>query len=343
MSDQLSNPSWSRDAAIEAFDGEGPHAEIIKVLRSLGNRDQYLNVGYSRTGQSHWGGKAQVRLVDRLAKPLRKLSDLDPKLDSNLKSDQNQDLDSDFDPGFSSDFDSDFGSDVSSDFGSDLLDVGCGRGGPAIRLHQKWGMNVTGIDLSDRNIKVARRRTRDLAIHEGLTFKRGDAAHLPFSSESFSFAWAVESMAYVPDKRRAIMEVKRILRPGGVFAMAALLVDEETVTASEQNLCTYLDFLKAWDFYRLAGPDSYRALLTDAGFTVERVEIVTARTLRQHSKRLSRLLRVWNSNILYRLSRRYVYRKTGADLDPIRNQLTASLRAIEAGLLDYGFFWAKIS
>lgn len=123
--------------------------------------------------------------------------------------------------------------------------------------------------------------------------------------------------------------------------MAALLVDEEAVTASQQNLGIYLDFLKAWNFYGLVGPDSYRELLTDAGFTVERVEIATARTLRQHSKRLSRLLRVWNSKILYRLSRWYVRRKTGADLDPIRDQLTASHRAIEAGLLEYGLFWAK--
>ena len=141
--------------AIEAFDGEGPHAEIINVLRSVGGRDQYLNLGYSPPGTSHWGGKAQIRLVDRLAKPLRKLSDLDSDLDS------------------------------------DLIDLGCGRGGPAVRLHQKWGMNVAGIDLSEQNIEIARRRTRDLAVHEGLTFKRGDIARLSFSSDSFSFGLAM--------------------------------------------------------------------------------------------------------------------------------------------------------
>ncbi len=299
MSDGLSNPSWTREAAIGAFDGEGPHAEIIKLLRSVGGRDQYLNVGYSHRGQSHWGRKAQIRLIDRLAKPLRKLSKLEPE----------------------------------------LLDVGCGRGGPAVRLHEKWGMDVTGVDISENNIEIARRRTRDLAIHKGLTFMRSDVVHLPFQSDSFSFALAIESLEYVPDKDQAFAEIRRVLRPKAAFAMAAILVDEEAVNGSAENLEIYRDFLKAWDFFELAGLESYETLLTDAGFTVNRVEVATARTLLPHAKRLSRLLRVWNIGLLYWASKRYIHRKYGADLDPIRDQLEASHRAIKAGLIGYGLFW----
>ena len=44
--------------------------------------------------------------------------------------------------------------------------------------------------------------------------------------------------------------------------------------------------------------------------------------------------------MLYRLTAWHVRRKTEAELDPIRDQLVASHRAIEAGLLGYGLFWA---
>ena len=301
MSNQFSNPTWDRDEAMASFDGTGPHANILQLLAAAGGRDQFLNVGYSHRGQSHWGGKAQTRLVDRLAKRVRKLSKLDP----------------------------------------DLLDVGCGRGGPAVHLRQKWDMYVTGIDLSERNVEIARRRTRDLAIVERLTFKRADVAHLPFSDATFSMALAIESLAYVPDKPQALDEIRRVLRPGGALAMAVLLVDEEAVHRSSENLATYQHFLSAWDFHGLLGAESYKTLLRNAGFTISRSELATERTLLPHAKRLSRVLRLWKADSMYRMSAWYVGRKTEADLDPVRDQLTASHLAIEAGLLEYGHFWAS--
>ena len=303
MSLQLTNSDWTREAVIAHYGDEGPHAEIYKVLRARDDRDFYLNVGHSRAGQRHWGRRAPVRLVDRLAKRLLKLSDLEPE----------------------------------------LLDLGCGRGGPAFRLHEHWGMDVTGVDLSEYNVELARRRVRDREIHEGLTFALGDAENLGYAGESFSFAWAIESAGYMQNKPQFVGEAFRVLRPGGAFAMAAVLLNEEAASDSGESLGRYGAFLEAWDFPYLATADTYENYLEDAGFEVRRIEIATARTLDPHLKRLSRVMRMWDRKTLYRMSRWYIRRKTGADLDPIREQLEATHDAMEAGVLDYGLFWATKS
>ena len=296
----LSNPDWTRDVVVAHFGGEGPHAEIYKVLRAQNERDFFLNVGYSRKGQRHWGSKAPFRLVDRLAKRLLKLTDLEPN----------------------------------------LLDIGSGRGGPAFRAHDRWGMQVTGLDLCESNVDEARRRVRIREIHEGLLFSRGNGENLPFSSGSFSLAWSIESAGYMQNKRNFFREAHRVLEDGGAFAMAAVMMNEHTATNSKENLDRYGAFLQAWDFPHLGTPASYEDYLKEAGFELKRLEIATARTLDPHLKRLARVMRLWNSRTLYRISKWYIRRKTDADLDPIREQLTATYEALEADVLEYGLFWA---
>ena len=297
------NPNWTRDVAIAAFNGEGPHAEILKMLEAHGRRDLFLNVGYSKWGQRHWSGKAQVRLIDRLATGINRetrKSGLEPT----------------------------------------ILDVGAGRGGAALRLHERWKFDVTGIDPSDRNLEMSRRKVRDLEIHQGVLFKKGRMEHLPFSDAGFSHAMAVESFAYVQDKATSMSEIRRVLRPGGCFALAALLVDAEVVTSSELNRAIYRDFLTAWDFHDLNTREGYEALLESAGFEIRKTEFPTDRTLVPHQRRLGRMLRLWQAAPLYRMSRSWIKRKTGADLNLIRPQLDASNQAIDAGVVEYGLFWA---
>ena len=189
------NRNWTRDVAISSFEGAGEHAEILKLLEAVERRDLFLNVGYSTRGQRHWSIRAQQRLVDRLASRLVRKSKLERR----------------------------------------ILDIGSGRGGPAIRLHQKWEMDVTGIDPSDRNLELSRRKVRDMTIQEGLLFRKGRAEHLPFSDAEFPFAIAIESLAYVEDKAGSLAEVRRVLQPGGRLAMAALLKDPDAVARSSQE------------------------------------------------------------------------------------------------------------
>lgn len=54
--------------------------------------------------------------------------------------------------------------------GMTVLDVGCGWGGLGLGLHQRYGVNVTGISLSEEQLKVARRRADEAGVSDNVQF-----------------------------------------------------------------------------------------------------------------------------------------------------------------------------
>lgn len=265
------------------------------------DRDLFLNSGYSRFAQRHWSRKSQVRLVDRLLERLVRKGPRPVR----------------------------------------LLDVGCGRGGPAFRAHERWEADVQGIDICPYNIERAIRRTRDEQIQQGVNFRSGDGMNLPFPEATFPYVLSIESVGYMPDKGAFLTEAARVLSSGGRFAMAAVCVDEDVAGDSRFALDCLGRFLGAWDMPYLESPGGYRDLIQESGLKLLRTEDATAHTLRPHGKRLRRLVRLWQNPLFYKASAWYVRRKTGADLDLMRDQIEATYEAIDTGVLRYGLFWAE--
>ena len=75
------------------------------------------------------------------------------------------------------------------------------------------GVRLTGIDLSPAMLERARERAGELGMEVDL--REGDAQDLPFPGGSFDTVVCTLSLCNVPDDRRAIAEMKRVLRPGG--------------------------------------------------------------------------------------------------------------------------------
>ncbi|MEV0701938.1 methyltransferase domain-containing protein [Saccharopolyspora sp. NPDC050389] len=99
-----------------------------------------------------------------------------------------------------------------------LLDVGCGTGRPATLLAQSSGCAVTGITISQRQVETARERTAGFAGKVG--FELVNAMEMPYADGEFDAAMALESLLHMPDLKRALAEVRRVLRPGGRFVVA---------------------------------------------------------------------------------------------------------------------------
>lgn len=76
---------------------------------------------------------------------------------------------------------------------------------------ERWPLS-TGIDPSPAMIDVARRRSRRVS---GARFAVGDAAHLPLADDSASIVWAVATYHHWPDPYAGLVEIRRVLRPGG--------------------------------------------------------------------------------------------------------------------------------
>lgn len=104
-----------------------------------------------------------------------------------------------------------------------LLDIGCGNGGPAVRIAGRTGARVTGITISRSQVGIGTERARAAGVAERVSFEHGDAMELPYPDASFDAAMAVDCICHMHDRGRALAEAHRVLRPGG-----RLLVTEFT-------------------------------------------------------------------------------------------------------------------
>jgi phthiocerol/phenolphthiocerol synthesis type-I polyketide synthase E len=103
--------------------------------------------------------------------------------------------------------------------GRRVLDVGCGRGGAAALVADRFATDVTGVDLSSAAIAFCRRTHGD----PRLRFDVGDAEHLPCEDGSFDVVTNIESSHTYPNLRLFFTEVSRVLAHGGTFLYTDLL------------------------------------------------------------------------------------------------------------------------
>jgi SAM-dependent methyltransferase len=98
--------------------------------------------------------------------------------------------------------------------GRDVLEIGVGMGADHLQWAQAGPSSLTGVDLTKRALDLCGER---LALH-GCTSRlmRADAERLRFDDESFDIVYSWGVLHHTPDTRRAIREVHRVLRPGGV-------------------------------------------------------------------------------------------------------------------------------
>ena len=101
--------------------------------------------------------------------------------------------------------------------GMDVLDVACGTGNATIPA-AKAGARVTGLDFSPVMLETARERSADAMVE--IDFVEGDAQELPFEDASFDRVLSTFGHMFAPDHQRTAAEMRRVLRPGGVIAVA---------------------------------------------------------------------------------------------------------------------------
>jgi len=93
-----------------------------------------------------------------------------------------------------------------------ILDVGCGAGFLANPLAGE-GYQVTGIDMSEDSLSVARRFDSTKSVN----YMHADAYSLPFPDHSFDVVTAMDFLEHVEDPASVIKELSRVLKPGGIF------------------------------------------------------------------------------------------------------------------------------
>ncbi len=104
--------------------------------------------------------------------------------------------------------------------GERLLDIGSGIGGPARWIAATYGVHVTGVDMTPDFCVAARALTKACGMDDRVTILEGSALDLPVPDAAFDRAYSQNVIMNISDKPRFYREALRVLKPGGVLAMA---------------------------------------------------------------------------------------------------------------------------
>ena len=138
-------------------------------------------------------------------------------------------------------------------------DLGCGPGHVARYLHEH-GVQVCGVDLSVELVERAHRLT------PGIEFRQGDMMALDIPDGTWAGVAAFYSIIHIPrgDMARALSELRRVLRPGGLLLLS-FHIGDDTIHLDDwwgHKVC--VDFF----FFRSAEIAGY---LTSVGFEIEEI------------------------------------------------------------------------
>ena len=130
-------------------------------------------------------------------------------------------------------------------------------------------VELTGTDLSPGMLGIAQTRARQLG--RVVDLREADAQALPFPEACFDTVVCTFSLCAIPDHRRAIADMRRVLRPGGLLLLADHVAGSARATRAVQRLLDVVTVPLQGEHF-LRGP---LEVVKDLGFAVERRERFT--------------------------------------------------------------------
>ena len=144
-----------------------------------------------------------------------------------------------------------------------VLEAGCGAGWESTVFVER-GANVTGVDISEGLLDVARKRNPAVEYH------RANFLELPFPYASFDGVWSHASLVHlekIEDVEEALREFFRVLKSGGY-----LYVYVKAQAGKEKTAVVADSLSKHERFFRYFTSEELSGLLTEAGFEISTSE-----------------------------------------------------------------------
>lgn len=168
--------------------------------------------------------------------------------------------------------------------GSRVCDVGCGYGGTARHLTERFGCSVVGITLSAAQYRLACRTSG--AVNDP-RFLLADWLEVSLAPASFDAVIAVESFSHMEDKADGIRRAREVLRPGGHLVLAVWMAAPRPGGWQRRQLLEPI-----CDEGRLPGiatEAEYRRWIRDAGMELLEIDDLSRRVRRTWSVCLRRM------------------------------------------------------
>lgn len=146
------------------------------------------------------------------------------------------------------------------ELGMKVLDVGCGTGNFSMKLAER-GCVVTGIDVSEEMLKVAREKAAEKSL--SISYLQMDATELAFDDGAFDVVLTMAAVEFIEDTARAVEEMFRVVKNGGQVLIGTINADSDwgdyyqAKKLQENSIYRYaafktIDDLKAWELGELA-------------------------------------------------------------------------------------------
>lgn len=147
-----------------------------------------------------------------------------------------------------------------------VLDLGCGYGSAARYLAANFGCSVTGANISEKELELARSRSEEAGLAHLLSFEYGDFHHLEYPDGSYDVVWSQDAFLHAVDKMAVLSECRRVLKPGGTLVFSDILVRRDT---PEEDRTIIYDRVKSPDIWDI---EDYREGLSSLGLQLIREE-----------------------------------------------------------------------
>lgn len=154
--------------------------------------------------------------------------------------------------------------------GDRVADFCAGLGGPARYYAVRYGVDVTGIELTPARVKGANDLTQLVGLQDRVRVREGDVMAVPLADASVDVVVSQEAFLHVPDKARVLRQAHRILKSGGRLAFTDWIAHRPL---SEADARLMWQGMAATGLIDIA---AYRGLLAQCGFEVVSVEDLTA-------------------------------------------------------------------
>lgn len=108
-----------------------------------------------------------------------------------------------------------------------VLDIATGTGDLALSLAEKGLSNITGLDLSEGMLEVARKKVKEKELGGKVEMLQGDSENLPFEESSYDAVCVAFGVRNFENLEKGLAEIYRVLRPGGLFIVLETAVPKK--------------------------------------------------------------------------------------------------------------------
>lgn len=161
--------------------------------------------------------------------------------------------------------------------GSDILEVAPGPGYFAIELAKLGDYRITGLDISETFIEIARSNAAKAGVK--IDFRRGNASAMPFEEQSFDFLLCRAAFKNFSEPVRALEEMYRVLKPGG----RALIIDLRG-DADNKSINQAINGMGLGLANRVMTKLTFRCLLLKRAYTRKQFEEMISKTKFHHAE-----------------------------------------------------------